>query len=62
MRDHDFVRMARFTAFGGLVAGPLMVTWYVPLPRENLSWGSFGLRLIQGIVFLSDMSVLRIQI
>lgn len=26
-REHDYARTARFAAFGGMVAGPLMVTW-----------------------------------
>ena len=29
IRDHDYVRTLRFATFGGVVAGPLMVTWYV---------------------------------
>ena len=30
-RQHDYPRTVRFAAFGGMVAGPLMVTWYFPL-------------------------------
>ena len=26
-KRHDLARTARFAAFGGLVAGPLIVTW-----------------------------------
>lgn len=48
-KEHDLARTARFAAFGGFVAGPLMVTWYPRYPTATINPTSHVIELRQSI-------------